>query len=377
MNEVQKILIVGGGIAGLTAAVALRRANFEVDVAEINPQWSVTGVGITLMGNALRALDTIGLAGKCVDAGYPINAFRFYDDQGNFIGETPQAKIADPKYPASCGVTRPRMHAILQDAVRKSGATVRLGLSVATIKQTDEKAMVTFSDGTSAQYDLVIGSDGYRSAIRSLVFGSEYQPTYSGQVCWRCNVPRLAEVTELLLFNGKEFKAGLLPLAPDLMYILMTETPPAGSPTRYAQDQLVDVFRERLSAFGGAVAQVRDHFLNASSNVVLRPFEVIFMPTPWYRGRVVLIGDAAHSMTPHVVQGGATAIEDAIVLAEELATQVPLSDALDHFMQRRYARDKAMFDMSLQIGKWEQDHNPNADPVGLTARSFEIAATPI
>ena len=377
MNGVQKILIVGGGIAGLTAAIALRRADFEVDVAEINPQWSVTGVGIILVGNALRALDTIGLAGKCVDAGYPINALRFHDDQGNFIGEVPQAKIADPKYAASCGVTRTRMHAILQDAVRESGATVRLGLSVATIKQTDEKAMVTFSDGTSAQYDLVIGSDGYRSEIRDLVFGSEYQPVYSGQVVWRCNVPRLAEVTNLWLFNGEEFKAGFVPLTPDLMYILMTEAPPPGPPPKYAQDQLVEAFRGRLSAFGGEVARVRDHFLNASSSVVYRPLEVILMPAPWYRGRVVLIGDAAHTMTPHAVQGGAMAIEDAIVLTEELAAQAALPDALDRFMQRRYARDKAMFDISLQIGKWEQDHDPNADPVGLTAKSVEIAVAPI
>src|SRR5262249_13545491 len=147
---------------GLTAGVALRRANVEVTVAEITPQWSVTGVGITLTGNALRALDTIGLAGKCVDVGHPINAFRFHDDQGNFLAETPQGKIADPKYPASCGITRPRLHALLQDAVRESGAAVRLGLSVAAIEQTDEKALVIFSDGTSAAYDLVIGADGYR-----------------------------------------------------------------------------------------------------------------------------------------------------------------------------------------------------------------------
>ncbi len=378
MNSVQKILIVGGGIAGLTAATALRRSGFEVDIVEINPKWSVYGVGIIQQSNVLRALDTIGLAEQCMAAGHPMGGVRFYDSQGHFVFEVPQPPLAGPKYPPGNGITRPRLHAILQEAVRASGADVRLGLTVSTLAQSDEAVTVTFSDGTSAQYDLVIGADGLRSLIRRLVFGPEHQPMYVGQVCWRCNVPRLPEVTTAWLFEGGKLgKAGFIPLAPDLMYILLVETPPPGPPPRFPENRLAEAYRERLAPFGGPVAEVRDRYITDSSEVNYRPFETLLVPPPWYRGRIVLIGDAAHSMTAHVAQGAAMAIEDAIVLAEELATQAPLPDALNCFMQRRYERCKTLVDISSQLSRWERDQVVDADVEGLTRKSFEVAAMPI
>jgi 2-polyprenyl-6-methoxyphenol hydroxylase-like FAD-dependent oxidoreductase len=214
--------------------------------------------------------------------------------------------------------------------------------------------------------------------MRQLVFGAEYQPMYVGQVCWRYNVPRLPEVTTGWLFEGGDLgKAGFIPLSPDLMYILLVETPPSGPPPRFPQDQLASAFRERLAGFGGPVAQIRDQYITNSSEVVYRPFETLLLPPPWHRGRVVLIGDAVHSMTAHVAQGAAMGIEDAIVLAEELTRQAPLSAALDRFMQRRYERCKILVDISSQLSRWERDHIVNADVEGLTRKSFEVAAQPI
>jgi 2-polyprenyl-6-methoxyphenol hydroxylase-like FAD-dependent oxidoreductase len=378
INRERKILIVGGGIAGLTATVALCQVGFEVDVVEINPQWSIYGVGIIQQGNALRALDRIGLAEKCVAAGHPMGSVRFYDSQGHFLSEVPQPLIAGPKYPPGNGITRPRLHAILQDAVRASGAHVRLGLTVTSFSQTEEAVTVAFSDGTFARYDLVIGADGLRSGMRRLTFGLEYQPTYVGQVCWRCNVPRLPEVETGWLFMGNKLdKAGFIPLAPDLMYILLVETPPPGPPPRFSDEQLAAAYRERLAEFGGPVAEVRDRFITDTSEVVYRPFETIMLPSPWYRGRVVLIGDAVHAMTAHVAQGAAMAIEDAIVLADELAAKACLPEALDCFMQRRYKRCKKLVDISSQLSIWERDDVADADVEGLTQQSFEIAAAAI
>jgi 2-polyprenyl-6-methoxyphenol hydroxylase-like FAD-dependent oxidoreductase len=125
------------------------------------------------------------------------------------------------------------------------------------------------------------------------------------------------------------------------------------------------------------VALVRDRYITDESEVIYRPFETLLLPSPWYRGRVLLIGDAAHAMTAHVAQGAAMAIEDAIVLAEEVASGDPLPQALDRFMQRRYERCKALVEISSQLSQWERDQTPDADVEGLTRRSFEIAATPI
>src|SRR6266700_1066027 len=151
MDRVEKILIVGGGIAGLTAAVALRRAGFEVDIVELNPQWSVYGVGIIQPSNTLRALDTLGLAEQCVAAGHTMGNIRFHDHQGHLLFEVPQPQMAGPKYPPGNGITRTRLHTILQEAVREAGVNLRLGLTVSMLTQSDEAVTVTFSDETRAR----------------------------------------------------------------------------------------------------------------------------------------------------------------------------------------------------------------------------------
>src|SRR5205823_12441722 len=124
------------------------------------------------------------------------------------------------------------------------------------------------------------------------------------------------------------------------------------------EGQLVDTFLQRLAPFGGPVAEVRDRDITPSSEIVLRPFETLLMPPPWYRGRVVLIGDAAHSMTAHIAQGAAMAVEDAIVLAEELASKPTLLQALDGYMERRYERCKTLVEISTTLCKGEinNDH---------------------
>jgi 2-polyprenyl-6-methoxyphenol hydroxylase-like FAD-dependent oxidoreductase len=105
--------------------------------------------------------------------------------------------------------------------------------------------------------------------------------------------------------------------------------------------------------------------------------EAILMPAPWYRGRVVLIGDAAHATSPHVGQGAAMAMEDAIVLAEEATADVPLAGALERFMGRRYERCAFIWRVSRQIGRWEIANDPEADFIGLTAQSIHVTAEPI
>ena len=373
-----RVLVVGGGIGGLSAAIALRKQGIDVDVIEINPKWDVYGVGIIQPGNAIRALDALGLAEKAVEQGYAMKGSRFHTADGQLLGEVPALDVLGPRYPPMNGITRPKLHAIFQDAFRASGASIELGYTVATIDQDDDRVAVTFSDGTDGEYDLVIGADGIHSLVRSLVFGQAHKAEYTGQVVWRYNVPRPPELDHLHMFVGRNGKAGFVPMAPDLMYILLIENQPPEN-VQVADDRLAETMRERLAEFGGPVAEVRDTQITDDEKVVYRPVESFLMPPPWYRGRVVLIGDAAHATSPHVGQGAAMAMEDAVVLADVLGGNLPLRDALAQFMDRRFARCESIWSISRQIGRWELDHTPppEADFVGLTMRSVQETAAPV
>jgi 2-polyprenyl-6-methoxyphenol hydroxylase-like FAD-dependent oxidoreductase len=383
MSSVQKILIVGGGISGMVAALALRQRNFAVEIVEVNPRWDVYGVGIIQLANALRALAQVGLADQALAAGFGMSTLYFYDHEGHPLYKVPQPQLAGPHYPAANALTRPRLHKILQDAIRQAGVHVRIGVTVAELEQKDDAVTITFTDQTNDWYDLVIGADGIRSHTRRIVFGANYQPLYMRQVCWRCNVPRPPEVDNFQLFLAPSGnKAGFIPLAPGLMYILLNDTPREASDTCdtcpwIAEEALAEVFRERLMEFGGPVAAIRDTYIIDPSTVVYRPFETLLMPPPWYRGRIVLIGDAAHAMTAHVAQGAAMAIEDAVVLAEELGTQPTLQKALDGYMQRRYERCKTLVEISATLCRGEVNNDHTVDVAGLSARSMQVVTAPI
>jgi 2-polyprenyl-6-methoxyphenol hydroxylase-like FAD-dependent oxidoreductase len=378
MASVQNVLVVGGGIGGLVGALALRQRGIAVEIVEVNPKWDVYGVGIIVQANALRALAAVGLADRVLAAGSGISGLRFHDSDGNVLHDVPQPPLAGPEYPPSCALTRPRLHAILQETVRDAGAQVRLGVTVAQIEQTGEAAEVTFTDGTAGRYDLVVGADGLRSSVRELVFGREPQPAFVGQMVWRCNVPRPPEVEQMQMFFGKSGnKAGFVPLAPDLMYIFLTEKPRPGAQLRIPEAQLAEAFRLRLAEFGGPVAAVRDRDITDPAQIVYRPFEDILLPAPWHRGRVVLIGDAVHAMSAHVAQGAAMAIEDAVVLAEELAARPALAEALQGYTERRYERCKSFVEIARELARGEIENDRSVNVPGLTGQAMQIAARPI
>jgi 2-polyprenyl-6-methoxyphenol hydroxylase-like FAD-dependent oxidoreductase len=370
-----RVLVVGGGIGGLSTAIALRQREVDVDVVEINPRWDVYGVGIIQPGNAIRALDALGLAEEAVEQGFAMKGSRFHDSSGNVLGEVPALDLLGPKYPPMNGITRPRLHAIFQDAFKSSGADIRLGV---TVDRVGEDGSVEFSDGTAGEYDLVVAADGIHSRVRALLFPDAPRPEYTGQIVWRYNVPRPAELETLDMFVGSNGKAGFVPLAPDLMYILYIEAVPADQ-VKMPDDRLAAIFRERLAEFDGAVGEVRDSYIDDPAKVVVRPVESLLVPQPWHRGRVALVGDAAHASSPHVGQGGAMAIEDAIVLAEEVTGDSELDDALTRYADRRYPRCREIWEISKQIGTWEIEHTPppEADFVGLTMKSVQLTAAPV
>lgn len=367
MTAIQNALVVGGGIGGLTAAVALRRQGIVVDLVEVQPVMAVYGVGIVQPNNTLRALDKIGLAQKCVEVGAGFPGWRIHDSAGTVLMDAPSSNDAAPAFPPNNGITRPKLHTILMESAEASGARIRFGTTVDQLEDDGEAVDVRLTSGETGRYDLVVGCDGLYSKLRRRLFGDDHEPQATGQGVWRYNLPRPVELEWGGLFVGRENKAGLVPLSPSLMYLLLI-TPEDGS-TRMDGPHLAEEMRRRLDGYTGLIQRLKPLITDPAA-VVYRPMESMLLPAPWMKGRILLIGDAAHGTTPHLGQGAAMAIEDAVLLGELMGREAALPGLLDEFMRRRFARAKYVVESSLQIGKWELEewqgvHNPVANPGGL------------
>ncbi len=253
MAVVKNLLIVGGGIAGMTLAVALKRSGIQCEVVEINPQWTVAGVGIALGGPALRALRMVGMLDQCVSKGFGYSHFDHCDAAGNVTGTVQMPRLNGPDYPATIGIMRQELHTVLQQAMGEAKVPIRLGVTVQSLKQNDTGVAVTFSDGTSGHYDLVIGADGAYSKIRDLVYGSEWRPRYTGQAVWRATVSRPAAVQARTSYQGPHHKAGFNPVSQDQMYIYFVQNLPEW--VRLADSQLAVVLRELSGRFRRRIGQ--------------------------------------------------------------------------------------------------------------------------
>jgi 2-polyprenyl-6-methoxyphenol hydroxylase-like FAD-dependent oxidoreductase len=190
---------------------------------------------------------------------------------------------------------------------------------------------------------------------------------------WRYNFPRPPEIDHLAAFNGPDRSAGLVPLSKELMYMYVTSFEP-GNPWM-PEDRLHLLMQERIQQFGGWIGELRPRITDPAK-VVYKPMETVMVPAPWFRGRVVLIGDAAHSATPHLGQGAGIAIEDALVLGEELNSSGPIETRLERFMKRRFERCKYVVERSAQLGEWQMQ-GVSVDNGKIVDEMLEITSQPI
>jgi len=375
MTKIRNALIVGGGIAGMSLAIRLQQLGIQTDIAEIKTDWTVLGVGIILQGPALRALQAIGLLDRCLQEGFGTTELQIGGAEGHVFARFPQPRLAGPEYPATISILRPALHTILAEASREAGVSIRLGLSVAALTQEANVVEVEFTDGTQGNYDLVVGADGIHSHMRELVFGKRIQPTYVGQVVWRANLERSADVTNISMWFGPSNKAGLSPFSQQGMYLFLTQNAP--HPTRPQQGQLPALLREQLAAYQGLIGEVRERITDPR-HINHRPIESLLLPSPWYKGRVLLIGDAAHATTPHLAMGAGMALEDVVVLSNLLASDAPVASILEEFMHRRYERCRMVVENSLQLVEWEKESiAPDARFDALMGRTSMKLAEPI
>ncbi|MFB7883295.1 FAD-dependent oxidoreductase [Microbacterium sp. NPDC056057] len=365
MTAVNKVAIAGSGVSGLAAAIQLAKAGVEVDVFEAKPELSALGSGISLQGNALRVFDALGAWDDIRAAGYPFEGLnlRAPGPGAPIVAELPDVKTGGPDYPAAMGMPRPALARILLDHAQKAGANVRFGTKVTGLEQSGDGVEV-FADGASVgTYDLLVGADGLNSAVRGLI-GIETKPEPTGMGIWRSFVSRPAEVVRSeLYYGGPVYIAGYTPTGDDTMYAFLVEK--AQDRFDISDADATRIMLEESRAYDGPWNSIRAD-LEGGAHANYTWFTKHIVEGSWNRGRVVLIGDAAHSCPPTIAQGAAQGLEDALVLTELLAGRDAVDAALwDEFHARRLPRAKAVVEASVQLGQWQLDGVRDADVAGL------------
>lgn len=368
----QNILIIGGGIGGLTTAIALGDYDHTVTIIEKDPKWSVYGVGIIQQSNVVRAMQKLNLLEDYLDAGFGYDGIEVYIPTGERVAQIPSPKLVEDK-PANVGIGRPALHKVLGDRAKAAGAEIRLGVVATEIEDGPDQVAVTFSDGKQENFDLVIAADGVYSSTRKMLFENAPAPEFTGQAVWRYNFKRPDDVTCLHVYEGK-IGLGLVPLSDELMYMYMTTAEPDN--TRYPIEGIAAVMRDKLPKISPKIAELAEQVTD-DSGVVYRPLETLFVDGDWHRGRVVLLGDAVHATTPHLGQGAGMAIEDAIVLSQEIDAAQSVSEAFAAYQERRFERCKYIVEASLAICHGQLGLAPPPDQVQSSIDMFRAIAEPV
>lgn len=370
-----RVLIVGGGFSGVSAGIALAREGHAVELVEISPTWTTYGAGISVGGATLRALRQLGVLERFLVEGYAGDGTEIRTPAGQTVAMLPTPRMAGPDVPGNAAVMRPVLARLLTDAALAAGISARLGTTFTTIHPDAEGVAVAFDDGRVERYDLVVGADGLRSAVRAALWPDAPQPAYNGQGVWRAVLPRPAGIDHTILWVGDGVKVGVNPVSADAMYLFVNENRPGND--RLAPGEHLERLRDLLAAFPAPEVQAMRAALDDGAQIVFRPIEALLLPRPWHTGRVVLIGDAVHATTPHLASGAGIGIEDAIVLAEEIGRHADLAAALPAFEDRRWPRCRMVVENSGRLGAIETGGGSKAEHAELMRQSFLALADPI
>ncbi|MFJ9903665.1 FAD-dependent oxidoreductase [Streptomyces sp. NPDC101152] len=368
-NPHRRVLVIGGGASGNAVTILLRRAGITVDLVEAKPDWNATtGSGITLQGNALRVLRELGVWDRVSASGFPFVTLGITTPDGTVVHVAEDIRTGGDDLPATLGMQRPQLQQILIDAVRASGATVRLGTIAEALEQDADGVSVRFSDGTEGRYDLVIGADGLNSATRAAV-GITDKPEPTGMAIWRIATPRPEGLERSdLAYGGPAYIAGYTPTSENTIYAFVVEA--CRDRASIDPDTYADEMRRLAQAYGGAWPEITKHITDPKK-VNYTWFDRLLVEGSWHRGRVVLIGDAAHCCPPTMAQGAAMSLEDALVLAELLTGGGDWDDELlQSYYERRIPRVRRVVEASVLLGQWQLDGVRDADMPGLIGRTL-------
>ena len=359
MKAPAKVMVAGAGIGGLSAAIALRRAGFEVTVFERAAELGEVGAGLLLAANAQKALGRLGLAGAVARLGTPASAAEIRSWRGQVLASIPAAELEKRAGAPSVAVHRADLQALLVQEAREG--TIRLGAEVEGFGQDEGGVTVSFAGGGEECADLLVGADGLRSRVRASLHGPA-KPRYAGYTAWRTVV----EPGEELLPWGTGFESwgrgarfGCAHVGGGRIYWFATanapegeEDGPPGSPDGAGATL--------LRRFGSWHDPIGDLIGAADEDGILRTdiYDREPLGELWGEGRVTLLGDASHPMTPDLGQGAGQALEDAVALARCLEEWGATADALRRYERLRSARTAMVVRRSRRVGRVAQLENP-------------------
>lgn len=320
-----RILVVGAGLAGLALARALRRAGFDPEVIERAERWDSGGTGMYLPANGVRALRALGLEAAVAARAAPIPRQRLLDHRGRPLADIDLRELWGDVGPCMA-LPRADLHQVLRD-----GVPVRMGRTVTSLERVDGPVAVRFDDGGDGEFDLVVGADGLHSGIRRLA-GDRRPPVAVGQQSWRWLAEPAGppEVTTWTVLLGRGASFLTVPMGGGAVYCYAdtTDVNGDGDPVRR--------LRERFAGFAAPVPGLLAR-LDDPARIHAAPIQQV-AAEQWGRGAVVLVGDAAHGMSPNMAEGASLAFEDALVLAACVRDAATVERALAAFVARRSPR---------------------------------------
>lgn len=360
--KTEKVLIIGGGIGGLTLGLALQKAKIPFEIFERAPELKEVGAGVGLWTNAVKVFDHLGIGDKIRAIGQPLQLAELGNEMGRILSRTNISKITDEMDAACYVVHRAELHAVL--AKNLPADLIKTNHECIGIKGTT----VHFKDQPDAKGTLIVGADGINSVVRSALWGNE-NPRYSAQTCFRSVVNFPFPETDILReIQGAGKRFGICPLGKDRIYFFAALNAPQGKMIPFAERK-----QFLLNEYKGWQWKIPELIAAAESEKILQNDLIDRVPVKrWSKDSVTLLGDAAHPTTPNLGQGACMAIEDAMVLTRKLVEFENLSDALQSYEQERIPRTTAIVNKSWSFGKLAKWKNPLA--VGL--RELMVWATP-
>jgi 2-polyprenyl-6-methoxyphenol hydroxylase-like FAD-dependent oxidoreductase len=343
-----RILIVGAGIGGCAAAVKFAQMGYQVSVIEKSNTIFTEGAGICLYSNALKSLDELCILEEVLANGAAMQgSTEFLDHQSTLLG-TVKYKTIDDRYPAYVGINRQKFLEILYRRANDLGTRFYFDQELTEITQTENTVSATCKNGLEfLDYDLLIAADGTNSKIRKQ-FWKDSESTYSGFGLWHSMHPLHANVKEKIVVIMKDRRFGIIPISKDQMYVWASIAEP--NKIHIDQELQPQVMYSQFSELSGYLKDVVDQ-LGPDTYVHYTAVEEVVLDSDWHCGRIVLLGDSAHASLPFMAQGGAMALQDAIVLAKVVNSTSDLNQALLEYKFLRKPVVDTIQQMCKNIGK--------------------------